>query len=194
MKASVGVIHGRFQPLHLGHMEYLMAGKALCDVLVVGITNPDPWHVTAESTDPARGAPEANPFTYYERYLMLEGALGDAGIAPRELRIVPFPHGFPERLSHYAPADALYFLSIYGAWGETKLDRFSALGLRTHVLWRRESTVTSGTEVRARMLEGRDWTQLVPPAVQLVIREAGLEARVRRLGADTRAAPLTPGS
>ena len=42
---EVGVIvseHGRFQVLHNDHFKYLMAGKAQCRHLVVGITNPDP--------------------------------------------------------------------------------------------------------------------------------------------------------
>jgi len=41
-KAETGVIHGRFQVLHNDHLKYLMEGMALCDHLVVGITNPDP--------------------------------------------------------------------------------------------------------------------------------------------------------
>jgi hypothetical protein len=51
----IAVVHGRFQPLHLGHMEYLLAGAERCRTLIVGITNPDPWHVKLEPTDPARG-------------------------------------------------------------------------------------------------------------------------------------------
>jgi len=36
-----GVVHGRFQVLHNDHVKYLLAGKARCRHLVVGITNPD---------------------------------------------------------------------------------------------------------------------------------------------------------
>ena len=38
---EVGVIHGRFQGLHLAHMEYLLAGKSRCRFMYIGITNPD---------------------------------------------------------------------------------------------------------------------------------------------------------
>ena len=59
---------------------------------------------------------------------------------------MPFPHGLPERLFHYAPRDALYLLTIYDDWGEAKLRRFERLGLRTHVLWRRQEKLTSGAD------------------------------------------------
>jgi cytidyltransferase-like protein len=172
----VAVIHGRFQPLHLGHLEYLLAGAARCDVLVVGITNPDPSQIAAEPTDPARGAEGANPFTYYDRYLMVEAALTEAGVGRDRLRIVPFPHSFPERLRFYAPADAVYLLTLYDEWGDTKLDRFHALGLTTEVMWRRTDKPISGTRVRQAIESGGDWEPLVPPAVAKVIKERGCDA------------------
>jgi len=65
------MIHGRFQPFHNGHLEYLRGAAASCDELFVGITNPDPWRVKEEPSDPLRHLPESNPFTYVERLLMV---------------------------------------------------------------------------------------------------------------------------
>jgi cytidyltransferase-like protein len=176
----VAVIHGRFQPLHAGHLEYLLAGRELCETLVVGITNPDPELTVAEPTEPGRGEAGANPCTFYERLLMVEGALVESGVPREAFRIVPFPHGMPERLLHYAPADALYLLTIYDEWGEEKLGRFAGLGLRTHVMWRRTEKVTSGSEVRRLIAAGDDrWEELVPPAVARVVRERGIDRRIR---------------
>lgn len=183
---DVAVIHGRFQPLHIGHMEYLLAGKARCELLVVGITNPDPWQLGGEKSDPARGEPEANPFTYYERYCMVEGALLDSGVQHRELRIVPFPHSYPERLKYYAPRDAVYLLSIYGDWGDVKLQRFKDLGLPTEILWRRNETVTSGTAIRRRIRAGEAWEHLVPEATARVIRQCGRDHDVYQRMSDAR--------
>lgn len=179
-KEPVAVIHGRFQPLHLGHMEYLLAGAALCDVLIVGITSPDPWQAGDEPTDVSRGRPESNPCTFYERYLMLEGALLDAGIPPRAIRIVPFPHSYPERLRYYAPTDALYLLSIYDRWGETKLERFASLGLRTYVLWRRKEKPITGSKIRDSIRTANNWQRWVPPATAHVIRKFQIDERIRQ--------------
>ena len=35
-----GMAHGRFQVLHLKHMEYLLAAKMRCKKLYIGITYP----------------------------------------------------------------------------------------------------------------------------------------------------------
>ncbi len=37
---AYGVVHGRFQPFHLDHLKYALAGLTHCDYLFVGITNP----------------------------------------------------------------------------------------------------------------------------------------------------------
>ena len=57
---DIAVIHGRFQPLHIGHMEYLLAGKERCELLIIGITNPDPSQIKVEPTNPTRSAGLAN--------------------------------------------------------------------------------------------------------------------------------------
>lgn len=176
---DVGVVHGRFQPLHVGHLEYLLAGWRACEQLVVGITNPDPTTVVVEPTQPDRHLPESNPFTYYERYLMAEAALIGAGVHRDQFRIVPFPHSRPELLPSYVPRDAVHFLTVYDDWGEEKLHRLGELGMKTHVLWRRTHKVTTGTEIRRLLAAGQPWQHLVPPGVAAVLTEQGITERMR---------------
>jgi nicotinamide-nucleotide adenylyltransferase/phosphinothricin biosynthesis protein PhpF len=176
---DTGVVHGRLQPLHLGHLEYLLAGQEACEHLVVGITNPDPTAVVVEPTQPDRHLPASNPFTYYERYLMAEAALVGAGIGRDRFRIVPFPHSRPELLPNYVPPDAMHFLTVYDDWGEEKLRRLGDLGMKTHVLWRRTHKVTTGTEIRRRIAAGQPWHHLVPPGVAAVLTERGIAERMR---------------
>jgi nicotinamide-nucleotide adenylyltransferase/phosphinothricin biosynthesis protein PhpF len=169
---ATGVAHGRFQPLHLGHLEYLLASKAQCQVLVIGITNPDPTLTVFEPTEINRSDEAANPYTYYERYLMVESALAASGIPRNKFRIVPFPHGFPELLRYYTPPDARHFITIYDDWGEAKLERLRGLGLEVEVLWRRAAKVTSGSEIRLRIQSGQSWGHLVAPGVAKTILAA----------------------
>ena len=74
------MIHGRFQPFHNGHLEYLRGAAAQSDEVFVGITNPDPQRIKEEPSDPLRHLPESNPFTYVERLLMIEAVAEDEGI------------------------------------------------------------------------------------------------------------------
>lgn len=176
-----GVIHGRFQVLHQDHMKYLLAGKQRCKHLVVGITNPDPGATGLSQADPRRSTPAANPLTYFERYEMLRAALKEAGIKEEEFSITPFPISFPELYSHYLPLDAVFFLTIYDAWGEEKLALFTRQGLTSEVMWRRplsQKGITS-TQVRGEMGAGRPWEHLVPPSVAQIINENGLVERLK---------------
>ncbi|MEQ8203964.1 MAG: nicotinate-nucleotide adenylyltransferase, partial [Smithellaceae bacterium] len=131
---ETGVIHGRFQILHLDHMKYLLAGKALCRHLVVGITNPDPVLTRADPADPARTSAAANPLTYYERTILLRSALVEGGIPLSDFTIVPFPVNRPELYQYYLPLDAVFFLSIYDNWGIRKKELFQKSGLAIHIL------------------------------------------------------------
>lgn len=180
---ETGVIHGRFQILHLDHMRYLLAGKALCRHLVVGITNPDPGLCREDPADPDRSTAPANPLTYYERLCMLRDCLVEAGIPPSDFTIVPLPINLPELFRYYVPMQAVFFLSIYDDWGRKKLKTFQSLGLKTHVLWEvgpAEKGI-SAADVRRRILAGQAWEQLVPASAAAFLHAVDIEGRLRGL-------------
>jgi len=83
MKASafrsvaLGMVHGRFQPFHNGHLEYVLEAAGHCRELLVGITNPGPDPVPAEPASPHRHLAEANPFPFAERSAMIRAALAE---------------------------------------------------------------------------------------------------------------------
>lgn len=178
---TTGVIHGRFQVLHNDHMKYLMAGKALCQHLVVGITNPDPFLTKPENADTERNVPLSNPLTYYERYVLINAVLEERGVKPHEFSVVPFPINFPERYKYYVPMDAVFFLTIYDEWGKQKLSYFHEQGLKTHVLWEvpREEKGISASEIRDLMINEKPWEHLAPLSVTRLMNEWGIPERLR---------------
>ena len=161
------MIHGRFQPFHLGHLEYLRAAAARCERLLVGITNPDRLHTRVEPEDATRHLPEANPFSYTERLLMITAAAEEAGIP---VRVIPFPISQPAVWPDYVPAGTVQFLRVLSPWGATKLERLRAGGYEVVVLEAEAGKEVSGARVRAAMRAGGDWQALVPPGVAEVIR------------------------
>jgi len=176
-----GVIHGRFQVLHNDHMKYLLAGKALCKHLVVGITNPDPYQVKDEPSEPYRSIISANPLTYYERCQLVKAALSDAGIGLSDFSVVPLPINLPERYKYYVPMEAVFFLSIYDDWGLQKKKYFESLNLKVHVLWhvKPEEKGISGIDVRHKMVKGRAWEHLVPCPVAILLNKWKIPQRLR---------------
>ena len=182
-KFETGVIHGRFQVLHNDHLKYLLAGKKLCQHLVVGITNPDPMMTREEGVDPKRSSPMANPLTYYERYALVRAALEESRINLHQFSIVPLPINLPARYKYYVPTDAVFFLTIYDSWGRKKLSYFHSLGLKTHVLWEvpPEQKGISGSDIRNRMITGEPWDHLVPPSVCSLLKAWNIPARLRKM-------------
>lgn len=169
MKSTYGAVLGRFQPLHLGHMEYLIAAKQACERLVVGITNPDVSTMTFEPSNPGRSERWHNPFPYFARHEMIEYALLDDGWHPDSFAIVPANINDIAHVGLFLPPKEVttVFVTIYDAWGEEKRARVAALGFDTCVLWRREMTerFTTGSHVRELMRGGGRWQGLVPNGV-----------------------------
>lgn len=173
---ETGVVHGRFQVLHRDHMKYIMAGRARCRRLVVGISSPDPVLSGREQAAPGRDSEESNPLTYYQRQELVRAALAGEGVPLSEFTVVPFPVNRPDLLRHYVPMDAVFFLTIYDDWGREKLRRFTELGLATEVLWDvtpEEKGISAG-EVRRLIIEGAPWEHLVPAAVARLLKEWGI--------------------
>ncbi len=165
------MVHGRYQPFHLGHLACLEAAADRCRQLVVGITAPDRGHLRPEPADPARHLPEANPFTYLDRLHMVLGAVRDRGIAT-PVSVVPFPVSDPALWADYVPPGAVHFLRLFSQWGGEKAARLRAAGYEVVVLDRGAAKDVSGCEVRTRLRAGGDWRALVPPASAAVIERA----------------------
>src|SRR5919201_1079818 len=168
--AARGMIHGRFQPFHLGHLEYLRGAAERCDEVFVGITNPDPTRIRPEPSDPARHLPESNPWTYAERLLMVKAAARDLGLDLARVHVIPFPVNEPELWPAYVPEGVTQYVRLFSAWGGTKIDRLREAGYEVVVLDEGAEKEISGADVRAAMREGGDWERLVPPGVAAVLK------------------------
>ena len=179
-----GVVHGRFQGLHLKHMEYLLAAKMRCRLLYVGITHPDIFVCPAASPLDVHGTlVRDNPLAYIERYEMIRDSLLEFGVKREEFEIIPFPVDRPDVLAQYAPADAVYYMSICSEWDREKEKILSSLGLKTEILWERnaEEKGITGTELRALIAGDGSWRQYMPKAAAEYLTEHGLDERIKNL-------------
>jgi nicotinamide-nucleotide adenylyltransferase len=161
------MIHGRFQPFHNGHLEYLRGAAERSERVFVGITNPDPRRIKEEPSDRLRHLPESNPFTYTERLLMVEAVAADESIP---VHVIPFPVNEPELWPAYVPAGVTQYLRLFSEWGGTKLERLREAGYEVVVLDEGAGKEISGSDVREAIRTGGHWEALVPPGVARVIR------------------------
>jgi nicotinamide-nucleotide adenylyltransferase len=166
-----GMIHGRFQPFHNGHLEYLRGAAERSDEIWIGITNPDPTRIKPEASDPLRHLPESNPFSYAERLLMAKAATADIGLEPAAVHVIPFPVNEPELWHAYVPQGVTQYLRLFSDWGGTKLERLRDAGYEVVILDEGSEKEISGADVREALREGRDWESLVPPGVARILRD-----------------------
>ncbi|MGQ9571966.1 MAG: adenylyltransferase/cytidyltransferase family protein [Dehalococcoidia bacterium] len=174
-KVRFGMIHGRFQPFHLGHLEYMKAALERCETLIVAITNPDPSAIREEALARHRHTDKANPYTFFQRLMMIRETLLDEGVDLRRVIIAPFPINFPERWLYYLPPGVIQFIRVFSPWEEEKAERFRSAGFQVEVLHAGAAKTIEGKEVRDLIERGGHWRTLVPAGAARVIEriEAG---------------------
>ena len=178
-----GIVNGRFQVLHLKHMEYILAAKMRCDKLYIGITNPDGAHTRDTVYDENRGTKAGNPLTYFERCEMIRGAMEEFGVTAKEYDFIPFPINTPEYLAQYAPEDAVYYVGMFDDWDEEKYKILKSLGLNVNILWRKseEEKGITASKIRELIATDQEWKQYVPKNVYHYLTENELDKRIKRL-------------
>ncbi|MGH9057010.1 MAG: adenylyltransferase/cytidyltransferase family protein [Acidimicrobiales bacterium] len=163
MKERLGCCTGRFQPVHEQHLELFSIALQACRRLVVAVTNPDTDARHVEPTSTYRHLSSANPFTYYERTVLLGAALKGAGLAER-CSIVPFDLTRSPLWPHYVPLGAVQFVRAYSDWEREKAGRLAAAGYRVVLLDGDPARQVRATDIRSRLQSG-GWEGCVPPAI-----------------------------
>jgi nicotinamide-nucleotide adenylyltransferase len=169
---QTGMIHGRFQPFHNGHFDYLKAALQRCQRLIVGITNPEPSTIVETAADDHRHKADANPYSFYLRARMVqETVAGSPDCASRiaDVTIVPFPIHTPAVWAHYVPGhDVVQFMRLIDPWDDEKRVAFAVYGFAIEIL--DGGRLTSGSEVRADLQRGGlAWRQKVPDGTRRVL-------------------------
>jgi cytidyltransferase-like protein len=177
-----GSAHGRFQPFHNGHLEYVLAAAAQCEFLWIGITQPEIRHLSAGGVNAShRFQPADNPLTYWERATVIRASLLEAGINLEKVGIVPFPIEDPEILQDYVPTSAVAFTTIYEEWNREKIDLLARHGYAVSVLWERDEKSVSGGEVRSLMRSGDSrWREMVSMAAAKSLEDLGIVERMQQ--------------
>jgi cytidyltransferase-like protein len=180
LDARYGIVLGRMQPLHVGHLEYLDAARVRCGRLVIGVTSPDIADLVDDPADPGRSRQDHNPFSYFSRAEMITGSLLDQGWTSVDFIVVPADVNRPATLRATLPPPeiATVFITVYDEWGDRKSQLLKDLGYEVEVLWRRtmNDRITSGTEIRLAMRNGSAWKHLVPDAVARFLTQTGMTA------------------
>jgi nicotinamide mononucleotide adenylyltransferase len=165
-KVPIGSVHGRFQPLHLEHLDYLLEAKLRCDFLYIGLTAFDMRTIRGPAESPHRKFGASNPLTYFERTRMIHDALVEANVPASTFAFTPFPIDDPDQLPCFLPTTVTSFTTICDEWNRRKIDLLSRAGYPVVVVREREPPTLRAGTIRDLLRRDDDaWTTMVPAAV-----------------------------
>jgi len=160
---------GRFQPFHYGHLHAIKTILNECDelVLVVGSAQMSHEH--------------DNPFTAGERIEMIRAALNAADIPTDRYMIIPIADAPAHRVWVSAvESQTPRFDMVYSNQSLTRRLLIEA-GYNVKYIEMYERGKYEATEIRRRILEAEDWSDLVPTEVYRIVQEIDGENRIRDL-------------
>jgi nicotinamide-nucleotide adenylyltransferase len=172
-----GLIVGRFQPLHKGHLAAIREALGKCDDLIVVIGSAEDSHT------------ERNPFTAGERFQMLISSL-----TPKERsRVFIVPIRDLNRFSLWASHVQSQLPPFDVVFSNSDLTRslFAKAGYDVRLTKAYNPEEFSATEIRRRIVSGEKWDHLVPGPVAKLLEE--FDARQRLLDAGMRPRPSRGG-
>jgi cytidyltransferase-like protein len=180
-KEGWGCVTGRFQPPHEGHLELIELALDRHSSIVIGITNPDAASRIRHDANPRRHLAGANPFTYFERVLLLRALMEWRGVDPRRYVIVPFWLGRDETRRSYLPSNPIQYVRVYSDWERRKVELLRGSGYLVHVIEPSTPKARSAGAIREAMVAGGRWHEMVPPPtvglLDVFLEELSIEER-----------------
>jgi nicotinamide-nucleotide adenylyltransferase len=158
-KMKRGLFVGRFQPFHLGHLTAIKNILKNMDELIIVIGSAQYSHRLD------------NPFTVGERITMIRMALDEAKIPPSRYWIVPVPDIHVHMM--WVAEVVGYTPKFHVVYTNEPLSRrlFLEAGFKVETVPFHKRNIYSATEIRERMLKGKNWEELIPKSVAGYIKE-----------------------
>lgn len=161
-----GLLIGRFQPFHLGHLDAIKFALSKADMVWLGIGSSDKSHE------------KENPFTAQEREKMILSSINPD--MENKLQIYHIPDlenhkKWIENLDKIVPQYQMVFSN-----DEMTRHLYSHRNIEVIPIPFTKRDELSGTTVRKRILADQDWEHLVPEGTKKILQDIG--SRDRLLG------------
>ncbi len=164
-----GILIGRMQPVHNGHMEVIKRILEEVDEIVIGIGSAQLSHEVKD------------PFTAGERVVMMTQALAEIDVDPSRYYIIPMQDiNFNAIWASHVKMLTPPFSIVYSGNPLVK-QLFAEEGYEVRQPPLYDRIHLSGTEVRRRILEDENWQELVPKATTDLLKEIDGVNRLKNL-------------
>jgi len=169
----VGLMIGRFQPPHKGHISAIKNLLKKVDMLIIGVGSAQKCFF------------QNNPFTAGERISMLKAALEEERVEYSRYMLIPIQDVDDNRLWVAHVVSLVPRFDIVYTNDRLSNYLFKNAGFDARLFEEYDRSVYSSTEVRRRMRDDEDWRSLVPESIAKIIDEIKGVERVKFIEAQS---------
>jgi nicotinamide-nucleotide adenylyltransferase len=162
-----GLLIGRFQPFHKGHLEAVRIGLSKVDNLWIGIGSSNKSHE------------KRNPFTAEERKEMILSSLDTAMLKRVKIFFVPDTGDHEKWTYHVDSIIPLY--DVVFSNDEFTISLYKKRGKNVIEVPLLKRDIISGTNIREMIASGKDWSDLVPEGTKKTLLKIDAKNRLLKI-------------
>ncbi len=159
-----GLLIGRFQPFHIGHLSAVKFALSNVEKLWIGIGSSNKSHE------------KRNPFTADERKQMILFSLDPETRGRVEIYYVP-DIGDHERWTYHLDSIVPKYDVVFSN-DDFTISLYQKRGIKVIPVPLLQREMVSGTNIREMIAAGKDWSSLVPQGTKNVLLSIGAKQRL----------------
>ena len=162
-----GLLIGRFQPFHKGHLSAVNFGLTKVENLWIGIGSSNKSHE------------KKNPFTADERKEMIISSLDSESLKRVKVFYVP-DIGDHEKWTYHVDSIVPKYDVVFSN-DDFTLSLYKKRGIQVIEVPLLQRDMISGTKIRELILQGKDWSGLVPEGTENVLLKINAKERLAKI-------------
>jgi nicotinamide-nucleotide adenylyltransferase len=162
-----GLLIGRFQPFHLGHLAAVKFALEKVDHLSIGIGSSNKFNE------------KRNPFTADERKEMILSSLDAVDKERIQIYYVPDVNDHSKWTFHVDSIVPTY--EIVFSNDEFTQELYAKRGIKVVPVPLKQREILSGTDIREKIAAGQKWDELVPDGTKRVLLKINAQERLKNL-------------
>jgi nicotinamide-nucleotide adenylyltransferase len=162
-----GLLIGRFQPFHKGHLEAIIFGLSKVENLWIGIGSSNKSHE------------KRNPFTADERKEMILSSLDSKTLERVKIFFVP-DTGDHEKWTYHVDSIVPQYDLVFSN-DDFTITLYKKRGKNVIEVPLLNRDVISGTNIRKMIVSDKDWPDLVPEGTKKVLLKIDAKSRLSKI-------------
>jgi nicotinamide-nucleotide adenylyltransferase len=163
----IGLLIGRFQPFHLGHLDAVKFALSNVDELLIGIGSSNKFNE------------KRNPFTADERKEMIELSLDEPTLEKIKIYHIPDVNDHDKWTHHIDEIVPKY--DVVFSNDEFTHTLFGKRGIKVISVPLKQREILSGTDIRVKIRDDQDLSRLVPDGTKKVLLKINAKNRLANL-------------